>query len=98
YRSTDGGVSWTRLSGNGWPQGVLGRIGIAVTHTVQGARVYATVASKTEGGVWRSDDGGDHWVRVNSDAATFGNPYFSRLESDPRNPDIVYSAGQSIRR
>ena len=98
YRSTDGGVSWTRLSGNGWPQGVLGRIGIAVAHTVQGARIYATVASKTEGGVWRSDDGGDHWVRVNSDAATFGNPYFSRLESDPRNPDIVYSAGQSIRR
>jgi photosystem II stability/assembly factor-like uncharacterized protein len=98
YRSTDGGATWSRLAGNGWPQGPLGRIGIAVAHTAQGRRVYATVASKASGGVWRSDDGGDHWVRVNSDAATFGNAYFSRLVVDPRNPDVVYSAGQSIRR
>ena len=98
YRSTDGGATWARLAGNGWPQGPLGRIGIAVAHTSKGARIYATVASKAEGGVWRSDDGGDHWVRVNSDAETFGNAYFSRLEADPRNPDVVYSAGQSIRR
>ncbi|HVS77998.1 MAG TPA: hypothetical protein VHE11_13760, partial [Steroidobacteraceae bacterium] len=98
YRSTDGGATWTRLTGNGWPQGPLGRIGLAVTHTPQGTRVYATVASKAEGGVWRSDDGGDHWQRVNADAATFGNWYFSRLTVDPRNPDVVYSAGQSIRR
>ena len=98
YRSTDGGVSWTRLVGNGWPQGPLGRIGIAATHTAQGTRIYATVDSKTDGGVWRSDDSGTHWTRVNSDADTFGNAYFSRLTVDPRNPDAVYSAGQSIRR
>ncbi|MGH8296791.1 MAG: WD40/YVTN/BNR-like repeat-containing protein, partial [Steroidobacteraceae bacterium] len=98
YRSTDGGATWTRLAGNGWPQGPLGRIGLAVTHTPQGTRIYATVASKTEGGVWRSDDGGSHWQRVNTDAGTFGNWYFSRLTVDPRNPDVVYSAGQSIRR
>ncbi len=98
YRSTDGGVSWTRLSGNGWPQGPLGRIGIAATHTAQGTRIYATVDSRTEGGVWRSDDGGTHWIRVNTDANTFGNAYFSRLTVDPRNPDVLYCAGQSIRR
>jgi photosystem II stability/assembly factor-like uncharacterized protein len=98
YRSTDGGATWTRLAGNGWPQGPLGRIGLAVTHTPQGTRIYATVASDEEGGVWRSDDGGDHWRRVNDDGGTFGNWYFSRLTVDPRNPDIVYSAGQSIRR
>ncbi len=98
YRSTDGGVTWSRLAGSGWPQGPLGRIGLAVTHTSQGTRIYATVASDSEGGVWRSDDGGDHWQRVNTDADTFGNWYFSRLTVDPRNPDVVYSAGQSIRR
>jgi photosystem II stability/assembly factor-like uncharacterized protein len=98
YRSTDAGVTWTRLAGNGWPQGPLGRIGLAVGHTAQGTRVYATVASDSEGGVWRSDDGGDHWQRVNDDGDTFGNYYFSRLTIDPRNPDVVYSAGQSIRR
>ena len=98
YRSTNGGATWTRLGGHGWPQGPLGRIGLAVTHTPQGTRIYATVASKTEGGVWRSDDGGNHWRRVNADQNTFGNWYFSRLTVDPRNPNIVYSAGQSIRR
>ena len=98
YKSSDGGATWTRLTGNGWPQGSLGRIGLAVTHTPQGTRIYATVASQSEGGVWRSDDGGVHWQRVNADADTFGNWYFSRLVVDPRNPDVVYSAGQSIRR
>lgn len=98
YRSTDGGASWTRLAGNGWPQGALGRIGLAVTHTPQGTRIYATVASKIDGGIWRSDDGGDHWQRVNTDQATFGAWYFSRLTVDPRDPDVLYSAGQSIRR
>jgi photosystem II stability/assembly factor-like uncharacterized protein len=98
YRSRDGGATWTKLAGNGWPQGPLGRIGLAVTHTSQGTRIYATVASEADGGVWRSDDGGDHWQRVNADADTFGIWYFSRLTADPRNPDIVYSAGQSIRR
>ncbi len=98
YRSSDGGATWTRLTGNGWPQSPLGRIGLAVTHTPQGTRIYATVASEAQGGVWRSDDGGVHWQRVNADADTFGNWYFSRLVVDPRNPDVVYSAGQSIRR
>jgi len=98
YRSTDGGATWARLGGIGWPQGPLGRIGLAVAHTPQGTRIYATVASASEGGVWRSDDGGGHWQRVNPDADTFGNWYFSRLTVDPRNPDVVYSAGQSIRR
>ena len=98
YRSTDGGATWARLAGIGWPQGPLGRIGLAVAHTPQGTRIYATVASTSEGGVWRSDDGGGHWQRVNTDQDTFGNWYFSRLTVDPRNPDIVYSAGQSVRR
>ena len=98
YRSTDGGATWTRLEGHGWPTGPLGRIGLAVTHTAQGTRIYATVASTSAGGVWRSDDAGDHWRRVNDDQNTFGNWYFSRLTVGPRNPDIVYSAGQSIRR
>jgi len=98
YRSSDGGVTWTRLAGNGWPQDALGRIGLAVTHIPQGTRIYATVASATNGGVWRSDDGGGHWQRVNDDADTFGNWYFSRITVDPRNPDVLYSAGQSVRR
>ncbi len=98
YRSTDGGKSWTRLAGGGWPSGPLGRIGLAVTHTAQGTRIYATVDSPTEGGIWRSDDGGAHWRRVNDEEDVFGNWYFSRLTVDPVDPNVVFSAGQSIRR
>ena len=98
YRSTDGGKTWTRLSGGGWPSGPIGRIGLAVTHTAQGTRIYATVESHTEGGIWRSDDGGTRWQRVNDEGGVFGNWYFSRLTVDPANPNVVYSAGQSIRR
>ena len=98
YRSTDGGKTWTRLQGAGWPTGPLGRIGLAVTHTAQGTRIYATVDSATQGGVWRSDDGGNHWNRVNDDEDVFGNWYFARLTVDPHDPDVVYSAGRSVRR
>ena len=98
YRSRDGGKTWQRLAGGGWPRGPLGRIGLAVTHTAQGTRIYATVESRTQGGIWRSDDGGAHWQRVNAEGAIFGSWYFSRLTVDPRNPNVLFSAGQSIRR
>lgn len=98
YRSRDGGRTWQRLTGGGWPSGALGRIGLAVTDAAGGVRVYATLDAEKEGGVWRSDDGGDTWTRVNDDADTFGNWYFSRLTVDPRDPDTLYAMGQSIRR
>jgi photosystem II stability/assembly factor-like uncharacterized protein len=97
YKSSDEGATWTRLSGGGWPQGALGRIGLAVAHTGQGVRVYAAVDSKTAGGLWRSEDGGAHWSRVNKETA-FTSWYASRLAVAPNNPDIVYTVGQSIRR
>jgi len=97
YNSTDGGATWRRLSGGGWPVGPLGRIGLGVTRTAKGLRVYATVDSEQSGGLWRSDDGGEHWVRVNTSDA-FDSWYASRLTVAPDDPDVVYTVGQSIRR
>ena len=97
YRSDDAGAHWHRLSGGGWPTGPLGRISLAATRKGGKVRVYADIDSKDNGGLWRSDDGGTNWRRVNPGKA-FSNYYFNRVTVDPRDPDIVYLTGQSIRR
>ena len=90
YRSTDNGATWKHLEGNGLPVGPLGRIGV----TVSGAdanRVYALIEADA-GGLFRSDDGGDHWERVN-EAEQYRQRawYFSHIFADPKNVDTVYS-------
>ena len=97
WRSDDGGAHWRKLSGGGWPAGALGRISLATTRKGGNLRVYATVDSKDHGGLWRSDDGGAHWKRVNPGKA-FSNYYFNRVTVDPRDPEVVFLTGQSIRR
>jgi photosystem II stability/assembly factor-like uncharacterized protein len=98
YRSSDGGVTWTRLAGDGWPKGALGRIGLASTHTAHGTRLYATVdAGGKDSGLYRTDDGGAHWLKANSVTAETSG-YFSRVAVQPHDPDTVYLVGQSVRR
>jgi photosystem II stability/assembly factor-like uncharacterized protein len=97
WRSDDAGAHWRKLTGGGWPEGPLGRISLAVARKSGKIRVYADVDSKTNGGLWRSDDDGAHWKRINANPA-FSNYYFNRVTVDPRDPDVVYLTGQSIRR
>jgi photosystem II stability/assembly factor-like uncharacterized protein len=97
YRSDDGGAHWHKLVGGGWPSSALGRIGLATARKAGKLRVYAVVDSKANGGLWRSDDGGAHWQKVNSEKA-YASYYFNRITADPRNPDVVYLTGQSMRR
>jgi len=97
WRSDDAGAHWRRLAGGGWPNASLGRISLAVTRAGGHVRVYADVDSKENGGLWRSDDGGAHWKRVNP-GRSFSSYYFNRITVDPRNPDVIYLTGQSIRR
>ena len=97
FKSTDGGKTWTRLSGRGLPEIPMGRIGLAVAPGSRGARVYATIDGAGIAGLYRSDDGGANWQRVNSTASLAG-AYFASLTVDPRDPDTVYVMGQSIRR
>ena len=97
YRSTDGGRTWKRLEGGGWPAGPLGRIGLAVAHVGAVSRVYASVEAKDEGGLYRSDDAGATWTRVNGERG-LGSSYFGVVTVMPEDPDTVFVMGQSIRR
>ena len=67
----------------------MGRIGVSVSGA-DSSRVYAMVESK-EGGLYRSDDGGDNWVRINEDGRLRQRAwYFSHIFADPRSVDTVY--------
>ena len=95
YRSTDGGVSWTRLSGNGLPAGILGRIHVSVSGA-DSKRVYAMIEA-AQGGLFRSDDGGAHWQRVNDDGRLTQRAwYFSTVLADPKHVDTVYAENTGL--
>ena len=96
FKSTDGGSTWTQLTG-GLPtfaQG-LGRVGIGIAPSDPN-RMYALVESREGGGVYRSDDGGATWRRVNQEQRIHGRGSdFACVRVDPRNPDTIYVANTS---
>ncbi len=91
YKSTDGGSTWINLSQRpGMPKGVIGKIGVSAS-PVQANRVYAIVEAE-HGGVFRSDDAGETWQRVNDDRKLRQRAwYYSHIYADPKNPDAVYA-------
>jgi len=52
-----------------------------------------------QGGVFRSDDGGENWTRASSDSALWGRGwYFEKLVVDPTDPDVVYVPNVAVSR
>jgi photosystem II stability/assembly factor-like uncharacterized protein len=86
YRSDDNGATWRKLTGNGLPSGLTGRIGLAAgTH----GRVYAIVQSRA-GELWRSDDGGVRWRKMPHSPLLGARAfYFSSIFVDPADPNRI---------
>jgi len=100
YKSSDGGATWKQITGGGLPTSDLGRIGLAVTRGTNGQRVYALIDTPgNDRGLYRSDDAGSTWRRMDSDPRISGRGwYFGEIDVDPKNPDTIYSSNVSIYR
>jgi photosystem II stability/assembly factor-like uncharacterized protein len=98
YKSVDGGKTWRELT-NGLPSGAdLGRIGIAIAPS-DPKRMYAMVQSQSAGGVYRSDDAGESWTRVNSEERVCGRgDDFAFIRVHPTEPDTIFVPNTSAYR
>ncbi|HUH11541.1 MAG TPA: hypothetical protein VMK65_00470, partial [Longimicrobiales bacterium] len=96
WKSTDGGESWTEVTGGGFPGTEKGRIGLAIAPSdpdVMYAMVEAVRGEDPEAegqkgsGLYRSADGGRTWTHMSSNNV---RPfYYSQVRVDPRDPDYV---------
>src|SRR5207248_1690217 len=115
YISRDAGDTWKQLSGTalpsrpdgspelsyapgkGLPEGIWGKVGVAVAPS-DGRRVYALIEAD-EGGLFRSDDGGDN-VTVNAGETWYAPQLpiaqFYHVAADNRTPYHVCGAMQDI--
>ncbi len=96
-RSDDAGRTWAPVAGAGLPRGPLGRIELAVAPGTEARRVWALVEAERDGGLYRSDDGGASWARVDHEPGLAGN-YTAWLVADPSDADTVWTGGRPLRR
>jgi photosystem II stability/assembly factor-like uncharacterized protein len=89
YKSSDGGDTWSEITGNGIQVEGLGHVGLAVAPSNPNI-VYA-LADATHGGLYRSDDGGAHFTLVSGDKRIWTRGwYFGGVSVDPKDPQVVY--------
>jgi len=99
YKSSDGGNTWKQLT-KGLPtwNDHLGRIGFGIAPS-DSKRIYALVDSPKLGGLYRSDDAGESWERINSDERLWGRgDDFACVRVDPKDKDKLYIANISTYR
>ncbi len=96
YKSVDAGKTWNKIH-NGFPEGKLGRLAIAVAPSNPNVLYTVIEAEKDEKkGLYRSNDAGASWEQLNNDFGITVRPfYFSRIVVDPKNEDVVVKGGLS---
>ncbi|MFO7763586.1 MAG: hypothetical protein R6V61_07635 [Wenzhouxiangellaceae bacterium] len=93
WKSTDGGETWNEIGTDDFPD-LMGKIGIAPSPARPG-RVWAVVEAKPDdgqgGGVWRSDDHGENWTRVNGSRRVQARSwYYMHVFAHPTDANTVF--------
>ncbi len=102
YKSIDGGINWTILTG-GLPEDASSRIGIDISQSNPNVlyACYAEAGNFNLKGVYKSVDGGSNWVSLELGAASgllktmysgFGW-YFGKIRINPTNQNDVFILG-----
>jgi photosystem II stability/assembly factor-like uncharacterized protein len=101
YKSTDGGETWKELD-NGLPKRPRGRIAVSVAPS-RPSTLYAVIeardvaANKADTALYRSDDAGSSWTRVNDSFNIQARPfYFALVVVDPSDHLRLYKPGLTL--
>ena len=97
YVSEDAGENWNIIGPEqGFPEGELGRVGIAIAPS-NPKRIYAKVEAK-KNVLYRSDDGGSSWIVINKNSKFTNNRpfYFQDLAVDTADEDRLYNIYQPL--
>ena len=97
FISYNGGKTWKKLSvADGIPKGDLGRIGLAIAASDPN-RIYAKIEAE-QNALYRSDDGGLRWYKINENPRFTNNRpfYFQELAVDSKDPNRLYNIYQPL--
>lgn len=91
WKTTDGGARWTKISAHrGFATGTLGKIGVSVA--ASNPRIVYAIVQAHDGGVFRSNDSGATWRRVNAEMKLCQRAfYYTAIYADPVNPNVAYA-------
>ncbi|HYJ89627.1 MAG TPA: hypothetical protein VEW46_26430 [Pyrinomonadaceae bacterium] len=100
HKSTDGGLTWRKLTGRGLPTRTTGKATLAIAPSNPN-RVYALIETgdgvpvngkeTDRGKLWRSEDGGETWRLISYDRTLGGRThYYFRMMVAPDNENETY--------
>jgi len=91
FKSTDGGATWNELKdAKGLPPKPYGRIAVQVAESKPNV-VYANIEAEKGRGLYRSDDSGSNWTKLDASNYMVWRPfYFGNLMVDPKDENKIF--------